>query len=121
MTDNARILVFVLNLVLICYIIYITKKRKLLIKYSIFWTVIVSVVTVFIVNIDMADKISSYLKIDHSPSFYFFVSIIFLLVISMYFTVELSRMSTELKNLIQEISILKCNKISKRNGKNKKV
>ena len=89
----------------------------MLIKYSIFWTSIVSVVTIFIIRIDMADKISTYLGIGHSPSFYFFLAIIFLLTIAMYFSVELSRMSVEIKNLIQEISIQI--KISEDHKKNK--
>ncbi len=71
------------------------------------WMITGVIFTIFNLRIEMADKITKYLGVNHSPSFYIFLAIIFLLIIAMYFSVELSKKSVEIKNLIQEISILK--------------
>ena len=107
MSEYARILIFLISLSLVGIIIYFTRKRKLLIKYSILWIIIGLVISIFSGWIELADKLTSYLGVGHSPSFYFFLAIIFLLIISIHIFVELSRISIQVKNLIQEISLLK--------------
>ena len=107
MSDYSRIIIFLISLSLVILILFFTSKRKLSIKYSILWIISSSVILIFTTWIKLADQITGFLGVGHSPSFYFFLAIIFLLVIVIYFSVELSRITIQIKDLIQEISLLK--------------
>jgi hypothetical protein len=107
MSQYNRILIFLISLVLLLFIVVFIRRRKLQIKYSVLW-LLTGFVLLFLTSwIELADQISGYLGVSHSPSLYFFLAIVFLLLIAIHVSVELSKFSLQLKSLIQEVSLLK--------------
>lgn len=104
----------VLNIVLIivCVLFLITvfisvHKGKLALRYSLLWIVlgILGVITAFFPN--AALNLSHLLGFEVASNFVFFVVIIFLMAICLSLSKAISKQSSQIRTLTQEIALLK--------------
>lgn len=88
------------------YIIYMIKKEKLELKYSLSW--IVAAVAIFIMAMfpNSIQYIANTLDIISPVNALFFIGICFILMILFSLTIAMSRNSRKLKDMVQKIALL---------------
>jgi hypothetical protein len=82
-------------------------KYKLEIKYSLLWFLLNMILIVLSIFPDILNFISDQMGFKDSVNALFSFGILILILIIFSFTVALSRMSTRIRNLTQEIGLLK--------------
>jgi len=106
MTIRVQIFVGVLLLLALFFIIHLTKKRKLDIRYAMMWAVVILVIGIFDAFPQIMDNISSSLGIGSPTNMIFFLGFCLLLVIVFFLTKSVARLSEQVRKLIQEIALL---------------
>lgn len=104
---KAKIIIVLLSLSLFLFVLNLIRKRKLKIEHSILWLVVSAVILVASIWQQAADSIALYLGIEYPPALFLSVAIFFSLVILMHFSIELSHLKDQNKNLTQELAIYK--------------
>ncbi|MDD5145059.1 MAG: DUF2304 domain-containing protein [Candidatus Pacebacteria bacterium] len=87
-------------------LIELVKSRRLKESYSLLWFAIAFVFLVFSVWRDLLELLAKALGIGYAPAALFLILIIGLYLVSLHYSVVISRLSERTKNLNQEIGIL---------------
>lgn len=86
-------------------IIYLLIKNKIYEKYSIVWLGGGFIILFLSGNPRILDRIASYLDITYPPSLLFLLSILVLLWINLYSSIEITKLNKKVKDLTQYISL----------------
>ena len=118
MSDNLRITLVVIGIVLMLLVLILVAKKKLPIKYSLFW--LISALVIFLVGAvpRFVGIFTEAIGFETSASLVTGIIVGLLLIITLLLTVILAEQKRKIVLLIQEVSILKNNGDIK-NGKNK--
>jgi len=95
---SAALFVFVLELV---------RRRRLKEKYSLLWLFTALCLLLLAVSKGLMDRLSAMMGIYYSPSAFFLLAFIFMMLIALQFSVVISRLSERNKVLAQEMALLK--------------
>lgn len=83
------------------------RRRRLSEKLAVFW-IILSIFMIFLaLRIDLLVKISNSFNIVDPNNFIFFLGLVFLVFISFYFSLKISRLEKGMAILLQENALLK--------------
>lgn len=96
-----------LSLIFMFVTIYYSRKRRLDLRYCIFWLAISSVLIILSINKGMLDGISKKIGIYYPPALLFVTGIIFSFLLVFLLTIEISDLKRRVINLTQELAILK--------------
>lgn len=88
-------------------ILELIRRRKLREEYSWLWLVIGFIIVLLALWYDLLVKITALIGATIPISTLFFFAIILLLLISLQFSIIISKLTNQVKDLAQEISILK--------------
>lgn len=91
-------------------VVGLVKNKYLKENYAILWMLFAFVMAVLAWNFDFVRWISQLLGIANPNNTVFFLSIMFLILIVIVFSIEISELQIKVKNLIQEVSLLKSEK-----------
>ena len=112
MSNNLKIL-SILFLILIAVVITLfVRKNKISIKYSLIWYFICFILTIFTLFPHLLGLITNFFGIQVASNMIFAIMIGGLFIICISLTIIVSIQKEQIKNLIQEISIIKT-KLSK--------
>lgn len=107
MSMGLRILLAVMSAWNFLYVVYKIRKSKLQIEYSVFW-IFFSMVLILMSIFPKAVYWLTELVGIQSPVNLVFLAMIFVLIIRNFsVTLELSQTETKLKNLVQEVALMK--------------
>ncbi|MBO4693391.1 MAG: DUF2304 domain-containing protein [Clostridia bacterium] len=109
MSLNLKILSLVFVLVMTVGILLIVRKGKMSLKYSIVWYACLFVLTLFILFPDVLVWVTKIFGIQVSSNFVLVFLIATLFIICISLTIIVSDQNEKIRDLIQEISILKNN------------
>jgi len=104
---KAKIIIILLSLALFLFVLNLVRKRKLKIEHSILWLVVSAVILTASIWNNLADSVARFLGIDYPPALFLSVAIFFSLAILLHFSIELSKLKDQNKNLTQELAIYK--------------
>jgi len=93
-------------------IIELVRRRKLREEYSFLWLLTCSVMVILAIQYDWLVRITHFIGAVLPTSTLFFFGLIFLMVITIHFSVKVSGLTDHVKNLVQENALLK-NRIEK--------
>ena len=102
----ACLFIFVVFLIILYYI----KKNKINIKYSVIWFLLFGVLLIFLIIPGFLEKITKLSGFDLASNMIFSLLIGVLVIINIYFTKIISSQDKKIRNLIQEVSLLKGDK-----------
>ncbi len=105
MPVKAKVILFLLSLLLFLFVLNLVTKRRLRIEHSLLWLVVSSILIIMTIWQGMADELAHLVGIDYPPSLYFAIAIFFALLMLFYYSVEISKLKEQNKNLNQELSI----------------
>ena len=107
MSMGLRVLLAVMSAWNFLYVVYKIRKSKLQIEYSVFW-IFFSMVLILMSIFPKAVYWLTELVGIQSPVNLVFLAMIFVLIIRNFsVTLELSQTETKLKNLVQEVALMK--------------
>jgi hypothetical protein len=101
-----QILSIVGSLVIILSLIELVRSRRIKESYSILWFFITFVFLLFSLWRDLLEKVASLMGVGYAPAALFLILIIGLYLLSIHFSVVISRLSERNKDLSQEIGLL---------------
>jgi len=106
---NLRIQVFAVfgSLIMSAFIFELIRKRKLLEKYSLLWFSAAVVLILLSLWRDLLEITAGFLGVYYAPSALFIIAAFFAMVMFLHFTVVISRLTEQNKNLAQELGILR--------------
>ncbi len=115
MTLKAQILIIVILLLAMIMIIYMVKKRALELKYVLTWLACDVALLIFSFFPHLMDVVAQTLGIRAPINMLFFFGFIFSLIIIFSLTVALSRVTSKVRRMAQEIALLENKTRNKKN------
>lgn len=108
MISNSLKILSIISILIILFIItFFVKKNKILVKYSIIWYFCCLLLVLFVLFPTTLSWITHLFGIKLESNFIFIMVIAVLFVISISLTIIVSEQKEAIKNVIQEVSILK--------------
>jgi hypothetical protein len=105
--EASRWLAVGLSAVLVTLILLLVRRRKLREEYTPIWLAVGAVLVVLSVRLDLLVLLSRAIGAWTAASTIFFLGELFLVAICLNYAVRLSRTGLQLKNLAQELAILR--------------
>lgn len=115
---RTRFLVTIGSLVLLFLIITLVRKGKLKEGYSILWLVMSGAILLAAIFSEVLFGFSHLVGIFYAPASLFLILIVNLLLIAIHYSVSISENDRRIKNLAQEIALLK-NKLNQKKKRSK--
>ncbi len=88
-------------------VIELIRRGRLKEKYSLLWLFAGGVLLVFSLSRDLLEYAARLFGVYYPPSFLFLLAFLFLLLITLHFSVVLSGLSDKNKQLAQELALLR--------------
>jgi len=107
MIVRQKIIFIMIGLFIFLTIFELVRRRKLREEYSWLWMIAGITIVMLTVWKQFLLGIMKFLGIDHPVSTLFFSAFIFILLLCIQFSVRISKLTNEVKNLAQEITLLK--------------
>ena len=105
--DSVRALALTLSLMLVAVVLFLVRRRGLREEYTPIWMGVALALVVVSIRLDWLQWLTRALGAWTSSSVIFFLGEVFLVVICLNYAVRLSRVGVELKNLAQEVALLR--------------
>jgi hypothetical protein len=106
MTPHQKIFAVIVSLAIFVVIISLVRNRKLKEEYSWLWLLTGFFIFVLVVWYDLLVKLTALIGAVAPTTTLFIFSILFLVLLSLHFAIRVSRLSDQLKNIAQKISLL---------------
>jgi len=110
MTLIQKIFGVITSLLILAAIIYLVKKGKLREEFSWLWLLTGFMLLVLVLWYDLLLFLTKLIGAVLPTTTLFIFGIVFIILLSLHFAVKISSLTDKLKNLAQEISILKAQK-----------
>jgi len=107
MSTAAHLLVIVLAAMVIAFIIYLVRSRRLRAKYSVLWFSIGLGLAILAIFPDLLVEISDLFGIAYPPATFMLAALSFLLLLVLHFSWELSRLEDRTRALAEEHALLR--------------
>ncbi len=101
-----QIAILILVLALIVFIIELVRRRSLNVQYSWHWLLLALVLLAVALNYRILIVIRDLLGMGLTSSALFLLGILFLLVLTIYYSVRISTLNRQVKDLAQRVAIL---------------
>lgn len=110
MPIKMRLFTFIIGFVLFMLIIELVRRRKMREEYSLLWLVSGIGICVLSVWYEAVTWITRMVGAVYPPSILFFFGLLFLAIISIFYSIKLSSLSNQVKNLSQKIAVMEAEK-----------
>lgn len=105
--NRISVIAVLASAILLLYILEMVRRRKLREEYSILWLAGAVIMLVFSLKRDWLVRISDAVGIYYPPSFLFLISVFFILLILIHFSITISKLYQMNKRMAQELALLK--------------
>ncbi len=102
-----QIFAILISIIIFIVIIELVRKRKLREEFSLIWLLTGFLLFILAIWYDLLLAITSLIGASLATSTLFFFGLVFLILINLYYSIKLSAIANQMKNLVQEIGILK--------------
>jgi hypothetical protein len=102
-----KVVFLTIALVLLAVIFELVRRRRLRVEYAWLWLAAGSSIVVLILRYDLLIWITERVGAVIPTSTLFFICILFLALLSLHYSVRLSSVTRELKELTQELALLR--------------
>lgn len=106
MTPRQQIFALVASIALLVFIVEMVRRRRLREEYSWLWIAVGVAVFVLSVWFGLLQWLTHLIGAVVPVSTLFVFGILFLIVINIYFSIKISTLTTQVKNLAQRLAIL---------------
>jgi hypothetical protein len=106
-STRAHLLVVLIAAFPALFVLRLVRRRALRAKYSLLWLAVGAVLMITAIFPGLVDRASDALGISYPPAVYLMIAIVFLLMVVMHFSWELSRLEERTRTLAEEIALLR--------------
>lgn len=106
MTTHQKIFSLIGGLIIFLSILELVRRRKLKEEYSWLWLLTGSIIALVVIEYELLGLISRLVGAKAETTTLFIFSILFLIIINIYYSIKISTFSDQIKNLCQKISLL---------------
>ena len=106
MPPNQRIFATLLALLFLIFVIDLARRKKLRVEYSILWSFTAGVIVLLVFWYDLLLWITGWIGAVLPTTTLFIFGLMFLLFVNLHFSVKLSELSEQVKNLAHELALL---------------
>jgi hypothetical protein len=107
MEMKPRFLALAISVLLVVFIVELVRRRKLREEYSWLWLALSVAMFVLALWPDLLDFITGLIGAVLTTSTLFFFALVFLVLINIQFSVEISSLRSQVKNLAQQLALLR--------------
>jgi hypothetical protein len=118
---NQRIFAFALAMLFFLFVMDLSRRKKLRVEYSILWTITAAAILILVFWYDSLLLITKLIGAILPTTTLFIFGLMFLLFVNLHFSVKLSELSEQVKNLAHEIALFTVKKGSEENLSDRKV
>jgi len=116
MSPRLKVFVIIMGLTIFLGIIELVRRRKLREEYSFIWLLTGFVFVLLALDSDILLYVTQFLEITVPVNTLFFFALIFIMLLCLYFSLRISALTTQVKNLAQQLALLQAHKESERVG-----
>lgn len=109
MHETLKIFILICGISFVIMLLYLLMKRKLSERDTVFWAMGAFLILILSVAPQLLQKITQLLLIDYPPSLLFLLSLLCLMLISLYHSIKISILNERIKELTQNYCIEKFN------------
>jgi hypothetical protein len=113
MPPRLKIFVILIGLVIFIGIIELVRRRRLREEYSFIWLITGFAFVLLALYSDILLYISQILEIALPVNTLFFLALIFIMLLCLYFSLRISTLTTQVKNLAQQLALLQSDRQSR--------
>jgi hypothetical protein len=106
MHPRLQAIVIVIGLIIFLGIIELVRRRKLREEYSFIWLMTGFVFVALAVETQVLSYVSELMGISLPVNTVFFLAMIFMMLLCLYFSLRISALTTQVKNLAQQLALL---------------
>ncbi|MFP4476243.1 MAG: DUF2304 domain-containing protein [Desulfatibacillaceae bacterium] len=106
MLYQQKVFAIVAGAAIFCYILYLVHSRRLREEYSWFWLVTGMTVVVLVVWYDLLLVLTSLIGAVVPTTTLFLFGMIFLLMVSLHYSVKISELTNQVRALTQQVALL---------------
>lgn len=107
MTLKQKVFAILISFFLMVVIVELVRRRKLREEFSWLWLVTSFVIIILSIWDGLLNSIASFIGIVTPVSTIFFFALLFIFFIALHFSIKISSLTTEIKNLTQELALFK--------------
>lgn len=107
MVDRAMIFGLIASILVLVFIIEMVRQRRLREEYSLLWLITAGVLIILSISRPLLDVLANLIGIFYPPSALFVVAVIFVLLILLHFSMVITRLTQENKEIAQQVALLR--------------
>ncbi len=107
MLDRTMIVGLIGSAAALLFVLEMVRRRKLREEYSLLWLATALVLLVLSVSRPLLDVLASAIGIFYPPSALFVVAMLFVLMILLHFSMVVTRLTQENKEIAQQVALLR--------------
>ena len=101
------ILVIAVAVLIAITVVFYVRRWRLKEQYSMLWLVLAGVMVVTAATPDLVEWFAGKLDVQYAPSVLFFLALAFVAVMLFHYSLEISRLSDQNRELAQQIGLLR--------------
>ncbi|QRZ61623.1 DUF2304 domain-containing protein [Rothia sp. ZJ932] len=109
----SNIFFLILSLFIFCAVLMLVRSQKMKEKYAALWLIISAITIVLALFPSLLSVVTGFTGVVMPVNLLFLLAIIMLMGVCMHLTLELSKVSDEVRTLAEEIAILKAETLSR--------
>ena len=106
MSATAHVFVSIVSISALLFIVRLVRRRQMRTKYSLLWLSVGVLMTLLAISPRSLEWVSRRLGIAYPPTTLFIAAIVLLLLVSVHFSWELSRLEERTRTLAEELAII---------------
>ncbi|MBI3978374.1 MAG: DUF2304 domain-containing protein [Chloroflexi bacterium] len=106
MTPRQQFFALLIGGLILLLILELIRRRRLREEYSWLWVLTGFVIFLLVVWYDLLMALTRFLGIVLATSTVFFLGVVFLVLVNIHSSVKISTLTTQVKNLAQEVALL---------------
>lgn len=107
MLDRTMLVGVVGSILALLFVLELVRERRLREEYSLLWLATAGVLLILSLSRPLLDVLASAIGIFYPPSALFVVAVVFVLAILMHFSMVITRLTQENKEIAQQIALLR--------------
>ena len=106
MTDLTQIVATTVSTALLVIVLELVRRRKLTEEYSLLWLVCATALLLFSVWREALHLAAGLLGVHYPPAVLILVLVLFVFLVSLYFSVVVSRQRQQIEHLVEELALM---------------
>jgi hypothetical protein len=106
MPPRLKVFVVLIGLAIFIGIIELVRRRRLREEYSFIWLIAGFMFVLLAIESDILSFLSQLVQITLPVNTLFFLALIFVMLLCLYFSLRISALTTQVKNLAQQLALL---------------